>query len=730
VGFVLLAVLGTLALTRQGDGASKAVSTSPERVAKPQPKEIPLEDTRVAQLASTPWCAPALALPPEPHRSQAVVSTIAVESGCLVARYELVPEARASARVAELYRAPDVVTAAIERGAGPVALDGSCESTFATPKPVGDLLRYQWPLTTRDVVKMWQYGSGRGVVVGVVDISVDGNHPDLQPNMQRSLNVFDGIDVTDYCHGTHVAGIAAGTSDFRGITGVAPNARIVGVTTAGAPSSDRTLTIGLARGIAAAVDAGATVINLSMRTFATSRAEAAHVEGALRAAVSRGVSVVMAAGNCGPSAPTDDRCPDGVNTRTWPQNFVNGGEAWEESLLGVASINRDNKVSGFSSRHPHVSVAAPGSRVVSSIPTQYNDGYNILSGTSMASPFVAGLVAALRGVHPALNNVEVARIVTRSAEVRPAHAPDNETGYGVAAPIAAFKLARQLDLPNLEGVIGCLDDCEITGRITFDHPTWGESVLVTTSDDLCQKGGIYAVDSEVRLRWSRPLSSCVYPDDPERDGLGHLFVRNTSGAGVNSWGLVVLAPTTDGFEDFGSITDDPTNSIYGRFAGSSATMPLDDDSDGVFEIDVVQSDCIPDCAGGQPVRLARYRWNGRDYVADRPPEAPSSVPCDLPSLASAFTRYASTIPGQTTPLPRRMIIQHFCSGEWAIALVGTPDGGGNPPTAWFHIVTGQWEVAFSDSAYPTPEDGVPSDVQDRLSTGLSVAPPIDNYEFG
>jgi hypothetical protein len=178
---------------------------------------------------------------------------------------------------------------------------------------------------------------------------------------------------------------------------------------------------------------------------------------------------------------------------------------------------------------------------------------------------------------------------------------------------ADLPLVREPTDAELATAVGCAGDCEISGRITMLHPKWGPGYLVATQNLSCVEGGVYFVDDSSKVRWRRRLAgaACTAIAIPPTDTLGHLFIYYSSGAGVNSHGLIVLRPTRRGFKDFGSLAPSPDNEAYGRFAGSRAE-PRDLDGDGVAEIVVEVDACDPYCNAGQ-ISGTTYKWNGSDY---------------------------------------------------------------------------------------------------------------------
>ncbi|QFS48021.1 S8 family peptidase [Nostoc sphaeroides] len=270
-----------------------------------------------------------------------------------------------------------------------------------------------------DLVKapeVWAQGyTGKGVVVAVVDTGVDYNHEDLKNNIWTNTKEIAGNGIDDdgngYIddnygwnfsdknnntldnngHGTHVSGTIAGENNNYGVTGIAYNAKIMPVKVldssgAGSYSS-------ISKGIRYAVDNGANVINLSLGGTSSNRT----LESAINYASSKGVIVVMAAGNNGDSSPA------------YPARYAS------KSGIAVGAVDKNNNLADFSNRSGtnEISyVTAPGVEVYSSVP---NNQYATYSGTSMAAPHVAGIVALMLSANPNLTDAQVRQIVTETA---------------------------------------------------------------------------------------------------------------------------------------------------------------------------------------------------------------------------------------------------------------------------------------------------------------------------
>lgn len=224
-----------------------------------------------------------------------------------------------------------------------------------------------WGVARVDAPAAWSSGQGAGIKVAVIDTGIDCTHPDLQCDFSAGTNIVEpGADpMDDNEHGTHVSGTIAGRGAGGGVYGVAPQAVLIPIKVLNAQGEGSLSDI--IAGIDWAVKAGVDVINMSLGGAAQSPALKRAVEGAL----AHGVVVVCAAGNSGPAS----------DTVGYPAGYP--------GVIAVAASDRDDNVADFSSRGPQVAFVAPGVDITSTVP----GGYAKLSGTSMASPHVAGLAA-------------------------------------------------------------------------------------------------------------------------------------------------------------------------------------------------------------------------------------------------------------------------------------------------------------------------------------------------
>jgi subtilisin family serine protease len=219
-------------------------------------------------------------------------------------------------------------------------------------------------------------GSGKNTFIWVVDTGIDLNHPDLNVNTTFSRSFADSSPDDSNGHGTHVAGIAGAISNSIGVVGVSAGAQVVAVDVLGSGSAP-TSTIISGMDYVAANDIAGDVVNMSLgprnRTGCSS-------SSAYRSALERlndQSLIALAAGNSSDDAAFyDPAC----------QNL--------SRVYTVASMTCSESFSSFSNFGSPVDWIATGSSVTS---TYRGGGYATLSGTSMASPVVAGILHQRNG---------------------------------------------------------------------------------------------------------------------------------------------------------------------------------------------------------------------------------------------------------------------------------------------------------------------------------------------
>ncbi|WP_344043237.1 S8 family serine peptidase [Saccharothrix xinjiangensis] len=255
----------------------------------------------------------------------------------------------------------------------------------------------------------WQAGlTGKGVKVAVLDTGVDADHPDLAGHVVGAANFTDAPDNTDEVgHGTHVAAtIASSGGAYRG---VAPEADLLDGKVCVAEGCQESAILA---GMQWAAEQGADVVNLSLG--GTDTAELDPLEQAVNHLSSDiGILFVIAAGN---------------NSR--PETISSPGSA--DAALTVGAVDRADGIAPFSSRGPRVGdgavkpdLTAPGVDIVAArsssgvVGTPVGEGHAAMSGTSMATPHVAGAAALLAQRNPAWTGAQLKAALVASARNNP-----------------------------------------------------------------------------------------------------------------------------------------------------------------------------------------------------------------------------------------------------------------------------------------------------------------------
>lgn len=278
--------------------------------------------------------------------------------------------------------------------------------------------RINWAGSILGIPDVWRLTQGDGVKVAVLDTGIDPDHQDFVDAIAEAKDFTgDGIE-DENGHGTHCAGVIGARLNGVGFVGVAPRSKLlVGKVLANNGNGAYSW---ITEGIYWAVDSGANIISMSLGG-PTSDPE---MYSAIQYALFHGVHVICAAGNEGALY---------SNSIGYPGRY--GG------VITVASHDRNGNPSGFSSKGGEVDIMAPGSDIWS---TYKHGGYAELSGTSMATPFVAGLSALIVAKHnqsqsndtPLANNEDLKNHLLRMATHPGYH--DNQSGYGPLRPFSYF----------------------------------------------------------------------------------------------------------------------------------------------------------------------------------------------------------------------------------------------------------------------------------------------------
>ena len=258
----------------------------------------------------------------------------------------------------------------------------------------------------------WDYATGKGIKIAIIDTGIELTHIDLAANMDSlsydtETGASPSIVHNNSAHGTHCAGIAAAVrNNGIQIAGVAPDAKLMSISSNLQSSSlsaqDR------ANGINWAWKNGADIISCSWQSNKNKFIEDAIDSAIVRGRNNKGCIFVKSAGNRGGAI-------------TYPGNY-------RKEVLAVAWMNQDGLINSESCYGDNMFVAAPGDNILSTV---LDNKTAIASGTSMAAPHVAGVAALVLERNPNLTTYQVRDILARSAKKIGDYEYDTEKEFGV-----------------------------------------------------------------------------------------------------------------------------------------------------------------------------------------------------------------------------------------------------------------------------------------------------------
>lgn len=226
--------------------------------------------------------------------------------------------------------------------------------------------------------KIWDQTKGKGITVAILDTGCDITHPDLKERIVggRNFTNDDGGNTgvyNDYNgHGTHVAGTIAATQNNSGVVGVAPEANLLIIKVLDKNGSGQYEWI--INGINYAIEQKVDIISMSLG----GPEDLPELHEAIQRAVTNHILVICAAGNQGDGV-------DSTDEFDYPACY--------NEVISVGAIDLERRSSNFSNSNNEVDLVGPGEKILS---TYLNGKYAALSGTSMATPHVAGAMALIK----------------------------------------------------------------------------------------------------------------------------------------------------------------------------------------------------------------------------------------------------------------------------------------------------------------------------------------------
>jgi len=311
----------------------------------------------------------------------------------------------------------------------------------------------QYWIADYGIDRAWSITRGAGVRIAIIDTGIDGSHQDLLGAVVGGTDV-SGLGSSngqtpvgsDRRHGTMVASLAAGRGNngTDGVIGSAPEAQLLSVSMSfggGDVSPDDQI----AKAVRWAVDNGADVISLSLTRNTRDWPES--WDRAFSHAAANDVVVIAAAGNRGSGT------------------VAVGAPATMPGVLTVGGVNREGRASDTASAQGiTIGVMAPSEGLVGAIP---GGNYVSWSGTSVATPIVAGIVALVRAAYPNLDAANVINRVLQTARPVTETTPDPLYGYGLVDAYAALTA----DVPPVSAnPLGSIDDWIVLHRRQEGNP--------------------------------------------------------------------------------------------------------------------------------------------------------------------------------------------------------------------------------------------------------------------
>ncbi|WP_158674685.1 type VII secretion-associated serine protease mycosin [Streptomyces hoynatensis] len=277
-----------------------------------------------------------------------------------------------------------------------------------------------WYMDTLRVEEMWQQTRGEGVTVAVIDTGVDDSLPELAGKVVGGTDLTFGAEgptVDEAGHGTNMAALIAGTGEGGGVRGLAPDVDLISIRVGERDGQvDFDLDARMAEAIQYAAESGAQVINISWGKVEDG-VDVEAISEAIAEAARQGALIFAASGNDG----------DTENSSFFPAD--------RDGVVAVGAVDRNGRVSHYSTHGPQLALAAPADDVPSHCPDA--PGGLCLDpegGTSSASALASASAALIWSAHPDWTKNQVLRVMMETADGPEGHERDDYIGYGMVRP--------------------------------------------------------------------------------------------------------------------------------------------------------------------------------------------------------------------------------------------------------------------------------------------------------
>ncbi|MFW9979178.1 MAG: S8 family serine peptidase [Candidatus Thorarchaeota archaeon] len=384
---------------------------------------------------------------------------------------------------------------------------------------------------------------GSGVKVCVIDTGIDVDHTDLDANYMGGYDFVndDSNPNDDNGHGTHCAGIIGAEDNEAGVIGVAPNVDLYAckvLDSSGSGSFDDVVA-----GINWAVSNGMDVASMSLGASSGSTA----LQQACLNAYNAGVIVVAAAGNDGGAI-------------SYPGAY--------SSTICVGATDSSHNRASFSNYGSAMDVVAPGVSIYS---TYNNGGYTTMSGTSMATPMVAGVVAMILCANPSLSPSEVVEILHTTSTDLGSSGFDIYYGYGL------------VNVPAAVAAAGGGDDITAP-TVSITSPASGATVTgtVTISFSASDANGISS--RRILIDGTQVSTASSYSWDTTAYADGSHTIRCEATDPSGNTGYATISVTVDNTENILENGVTVTSSLAAQYATEMWTIQVDSDAESMYSV--------------------------------------------------------------------------------------------------------------------------------------------------
>ena len=288
---------------------------------------------------------------------------------------------------------------------------------FSTVGTIKSSQSIQFAPQRMSVDEAHKIATGSTVKIAIIDTGIDDKHVELSGSITERFDAVGAAPDAPTKHGTAMAGVIAAKDQ---ITGIAPNVEILSAQAFAPPKKGESATgttFAIIKSMDWAYQSGARVFNLS---FAGPRDKL--LIKALDALADHETIMIGAAGNAGPGKPP-----------AYP--------AAHDGVIAVTATDQNDALYTMANRGSYVAVAAPGVDIITTTP---GGGYEFMSGTSIATAHITGVVALVLERHPELKAGHIAQLLANASVDLGAKGIDSEFGAGLVDAVEALKSSDEM----------------------------------------------------------------------------------------------------------------------------------------------------------------------------------------------------------------------------------------------------------------------------------------------